>query len=220
MRILVVEDEGDLATAVAERLRVEGLGVDVAPTLAEARFLADLHEYDAVVLDRRLPDGEGLELCAEWRAADLRTPILMLTAMDRTDDVVAGFTGGADDYLTKPFATEELVVRVHALLRRRPTRSHEVIVAGDLRIEPSRRRVRRDGVIVPLTTKEFALLSYLADRVGEVVERFDILEHCWDHAYEPGSNIIDAHVAALRRKLGAGAIETVRGAGYRLVDGG
>jgi len=219
MRILVVEDEVEIATAVAQRLRAEAFGVDVAATLGEARFHADLHEYDAVVLDRRLPDGEGLALCAEWREAGVEVPVLMLTAMDQTDDVVAGFTGGADDYLTKPFATEELVVRVHALLRRRPTRRHDVVVAGDLRIEPSRRRVRRDGVVVPLTTKEFALLAFLADRAGEVVDRFDILEHCWDHAYEPESNVVDVHVAALRRKLGAGAIETVRGAGYRLADG-
>lgn len=220
MRILVVEDEAEIAQAVAERLRVESWGVDVAGTIAEARFQADLHEYDAAVLDRRLPDGEGLALCGEWRKAGIETPVLMLTAMDQTADVVDGFSGGADDYLTKPFATEELVARIHGLLRRRPTRRNEVVEAGDLVIETSRRRVRRAGVIVPLTTKEFALLGFLADRAGEVVDRFDILEHCWDHAYEPGSNVVDVHVAALRRKLGAGAIETVRGAGYRLADGG
>ncbi|EHN10191.1 Two-component response regulator [Patulibacter medicamentivorans] len=219
MRILLVEDEAELATAVAQRLRVESFGVDVAGTLAEARFHADLHPYDAIVLDRRLPDGQGLELCGQWRAAGVETPILLLTAMDRTDDVVDGFAHGADDYLTKPFATEELVARVHALLRRRPARRHDTIEAGDLLIEPARRRVRRDGVIVPLTTKEFALLAFLADRAGEVVDRFEILEHCWDHAYEPESNVVDVHVAALRRKLGAASIETVRGAGYRLADG-
>jgi two-component system copper resistance phosphate regulon response regulator CusR len=220
MRILVVEDETEIAQAVAGRLRAESWGVDVAATVAEARFHADLHEYDAVVLDRRLPDGEGLALCGEWRAAGMEAPVLMLTAMDQTADVVDGFSGGADDHLTKPFATEELVARVHGLLRRRPSRRHETVEAGDLTIETSRRRVRRAGVVVPLTTKEFALLAFLADRAGEVVDRFDVLEHCWDHAYEPGSNVVDVHVAALRRKLGAGAIETVRGAGYRLADGG
>ncbi|WP_245604041.1 response regulator transcription factor [Patulibacter minatonensis] len=219
MRILVVEDEAEIAQAVAERLRAESFGVDVAGTIAAARSEADLHEYDAVVLDRRLPDGEGLALCGEWRKAGLEFPVLMLTAMDQTGDVVDGFSGGADDYLTKPFATEELVARVHGLLRRRPTRRMEVVEAGDLVIEVSRRRVKRDGVIVPLTTKEFALLAFLADRAGEVVDRFDILESCWDQAYEPGSNVIDVHVAALRRKLGSKAIETVRGAGYRLADG-
>ncbi len=212
MRVLVVEDEAELANAVAQRLRAEAFGVDVAATVAEARFHADVHPYDAIVLDRRLPDGEGLELCREWRAAGVETPILMLTALDAIDERVAGLEGGADDYLTKPFATEELVARVRTLLRRGPVRRQPVLEVGALRIEPARRRVRKDGVIVPLTAKEFALLAYLADRAGEVVDRFDVLEHCWDHAYEPESNVVDVHVGALRRKLGAETIETVRGA--------
>ncbi|MDO8209532.1 response regulator transcription factor [Conexibacter sp. CPCC 206217] len=218
MRVLVVEDEAELAAAVMQRLRAESFGVDVAATVAEARFHADVHPYDAIVLDRRLPDGEGLELCREWRAAGVETPILMLTAMDDVESVVAGLEGGADDYLAKPFATEVLVARLRSLLRRGPVRRQTVIDVGGLRIEPARRRVRRDGVIVPLTAKEFALLSFLADRAGEVVDRYDVLEHCWDHAYEPESNVVDVHVGALRRKLGAATIETVRGAGYRLVD--
>ncbi|MGD9695355.1 MAG: response regulator transcription factor [Thermoleophilia bacterium] len=219
MRILVVEDEAELAAAVAQRLRSEAFGVDVAATLAEARVQAELHPYDIVVLDRRLPDGEGLSLCAEWREQGVETPILMLTAMDGVGDVVAGLDSGADDYLTKPFAADVLVARVQALLRRGPARRRPVVEVGALRIETARRRVRRDGVIVPLTAKEFALLAFLADRAGEVVDRYDILEHCWDHAYEPESNVVDVHVAALRRKLGPDAIETVRGAGYRLADG-
>ena len=121
--------------------------------------------------------------------------------------------------LPKPFATEVLVARVRALLRRGPVRRQPVLDVGDLRIESARRRVRKDGVIVPLTAKEFTLLAFLADRAGEVVDRFDVLEHCWDQAYEPESNVVDVHVGALRRKLGSGVIETVRGAGYRLVDG-
>lgn len=219
MRVLVVEDEAEIATAIAQRLRAESFGVDVAATVAEARFHADVHPYDAIVLDRRLPDGEGLELCREWRAAGVETPILMLTALDDVDQRVAGLEGGADDYLTKPFATEELIARMRSLLRRGPVRRQPVVEVGALRIEPARRRVRKEGVIVPLTAKEFALLSFLADRAGEVVDRFDLLEHCWDHAYEPESNVVDVHVGALRRKLGAGTIETVRGAGYRLADG-
>jgi len=218
-RILVVEDEVEIAGAIAQQLRAEAFGVDLAATAAEARFHAEVHPYDAIVLDRRLPDDEGLTLCREWRAAGLEAPILILTALDGTEAVVAGLEGGADDYLTKPFAAEELVARLRSLLRRRPTRRHDVIEIDGLRIEPARRRVWRDGVIVPLTTKEFALLAFLTDRAGEVVERLDILEHCWDHAYEPESNVIDVHVAALRRKLGPATIETVRGAGYRLADG-
>jgi DNA-binding response OmpR family regulator len=218
MRILVVEDENDLAVAIATRLREEAFGADVAGNLAEARYHADLHPYDLVILDRRLPDGDGLTLCGEWRADGSEVPILMLTAMDDIDDRVAGLESGADDYLTKPFATEELVARVRTLLRRAPARRQPVVDVGALRVETARRRVRKDGVIVPLTVKEFALVAFLADRAGEVVDRYDILEHCWDHAYEPESNVVDVHVAALRRKLGAGVIETVRGAGYRLVD--
>ena len=218
MRILVVEDEPGLAEAIAARLRSEAFGVDVAGTLAEARVHADVHSYDAVLLDRRLPDGEGLVLCREWRAGGVETPILLLTALDDVDEVVAGLEGGADDYMTKPFAFEELIARVRALVRRGPARAKAVVEVGPLRIEPARRRVRKDGVIAPLTTKEFALLAFLADRAGEVVDRYDILEHCWDHAYEPGSNVVDVHVGALRRKLGGEVIETVRGAGYRLVD--
>lgn len=218
MRILVVEDEAELATAIAQRLRAESFAADVAGTLSEARFQVDLHAYDLAILDRRLPDGDGLTLCSEWRGEGSEVPILMLTAMDDIEDRVAGLETGADDYLTKPFATEELVARVRTLLRRAPARRQPVVDVGSLRVETARRRVRKDGVIVPLTVKEFALVSFLADRAGEVVDRFDILEHCWDHAYEPESNVVDVHVAALRRKLGPGVIETVRGAGYRMVD--
>src|SRR4051794_15926040 len=218
MRILVVEDEVELAGAIAATLRSEGFGTDVAHTIEDARFQADVHPYDAVILDRRLPDGEGLELCGEWRAAGVSTPILMLTALDDTKDVVAGLEGGADDYMTKPFATEVLIARVRTLIRRGPVLRKSVIEAGGVEIDPARRRVKKDGVVVPLTTKEFALLEFLAHRAGEVVDRFDILEHCWDHAYEPESNVVDVHVRGLRRKLGDGVVETVRGAGYRVPD--
>src|SRR4051794_16403738 len=218
MRILVVEDEAELAGAIAARLRAEGFGADVAGTVGEARFNADVHEYDAVVLDRRLPDGEGLDFLRDWREAGSSTPVLMLTALDDTSDVVAGLEGGADDYLTKPFATDELVARLRSLIRRGPVLRRTVVQAAGLEVDPTRRRVRQDGVVVPLTAKEFALLEFLAHRAGDVVERYDILEHCWDHAYEPESNVVDVHVRALRRKLGDTVIETVRGAGYRMPE--
>ena len=220
MRILVVEDEVELAGAIAATLRGEGFGTDVAHTVEDARFHAEVHPYDAVVLDRRLPDGEGLDLCRQWRAAGVSTPVLMLTALDDTKDVVAGLEGGADDYLTKPFATEVLIARLRSLIRRGPVLRKAVIEAGGVEIDPARRRVKQDGVVVPLTTKEFALLEFLAHRAGEVVDRFDILEHCWDHAYEPESNVVDVHVRGLRRKLGDGVVETVRGAGYRVPETG
>ena len=218
MRILVVEDEADLAAAIAGSLRTEGFGADVAGTLEEARFQADVHPYDAVILDRRLPDGEGLDLLRDWREAGASTPVLMLTALADSSDVVAGLETGADDYLGKPFATEVLIARLRSLIRRGPVLRRTTIDIAGVEIDPSRRRVRSDGVVVPLTSKEFALLEFLAHRAGEVVDRLDILEHCWDHAYEPESNVVDVHVRGLRRKLGDGIIETVRGAGYRVPD--
>jgi two-component system, OmpR family, response regulator len=215
----MVEDEELLATALADTMRLEGFAVDVVATLRGARAEAAWHEYDAIVLDRRLPDGDGLELCRELRAAGASAPILMLTALDATAEIVSGLEAGADDYLTKPFATPELVARVRSLIRRGPVLRRALIEAGELTIDPARRRVHQRGAVVPLTAKEFSLLEFLAVRGDCVVDRYEILEHCWDQAYEPESNVIDVHVAAIRRKLGADTIETVRGAGYRLRAG-
>ena len=177
-----------------------------------------MHEYDGVVLDRRLPDGDGLALCARWRAAGIPTPVLVLTALDGTEAIVDGLRTGADDYLCKPFASAELVARVEALLRRAPVAPRPLLRIGALEIDRGRRRVRLDGVVVTLTAKEFALLEHLALADHAVVDRYELLEHCWDHAAEPGSNVVDVHVRGLRRKLGTSVIETVRGAGYRLAE--
>uniref|UniRef100_UPI00356609F3 response regulator transcription factor n=1 Tax=Paraconexibacter sp. TaxID=2949640 RepID=UPI00356609F3 len=218
MRILLVEDEPELARSVGSTLRAGGFACDHAPSIAQASLLADMHEYDACVLDRRLPDGDGLELCAAWRREGRALPVIVLTALDGTEAVVDGLGAGADDYLTKPFAAAELLARVQALLRRAPLAPREVLRLGTVEIDRGRRRVLDDGVLVPLTSKEFAVLEHLALADGAVVDRYALLEHCWDHAAEPSSNVVDVHIRALRRKLGAGIVETVRGAGYRAAD--
>jgi len=217
MRILVIEDEPELARTVVSALRDAGFSCDHAADLAAARQLGELHDYDMAVLDRRLPDGDGLELCARWRAEGRTLGVFVLTALDGTDAIVRGFGEGADDYLTKPFAAEELVVRVQALARRAPVAPRPLLRVGPVEVDRARRRVRRDGIVVPITIKEFAILEHLALADGGVVDRYELLEHCWDHAAEPGSNVVDVHVRGLRRKLGEGVVETVRGAGYRCV---
>ena len=212
----MVEDEPALAATVDAALRDAGMAVDVAPDLARGRRFAAVHPYAVAVLDRRLPDGDGLALCAEWRALGLPLPVLLLTAMDGTQAIVDGFGAGADDYLTKPFAAPELVARVQALARRAPVAPRPVLELAGLRLDRGRRTVHQDGVAVPLTRKEFALLEALALAEGAVVGRAALLETCWDHSEEPGSNVVDVHVRGLRRKLGEGSVTTVRGEGYRM----
>jgi two-component system copper resistance phosphate regulon response regulator CusR len=145
-------------------------------------------------------------------------PVLMLTALDGPDAVVDGLGIGADDYLTKPFDAAELVARLRALMRRAPIAPRPLLEVGSLEIDRARRRVRQAGTVVPLTAKEFAVLEHLALAEHAVVDRYELLEHCWDHAADPESNVVDVHVAALRRKLGPDVIETVRGAGYRMAE--
>jgi two-component system copper resistance phosphate regulon response regulator CusR len=218
VRLLVVEDEPQLADEIVALLRAEGWACDHAGDRESATLLAAMHDYDAAVLDRRLPDGDGLDLCAAWREEGRSLPVLMLTALDGPDAIVDGLGVGADDYLTKPFDAAELVARIRALLRRAPVAPRPLLSVGSLEVDRARRRVRSDGVVVPLTAKEFALLEHLALADHAVVDRYELLEHCWDHAADPGSNVVDVHVRALRRKLGSGVIETVRGSGYRLAE--
>jgi DNA-binding response OmpR family regulator len=220
MRVLIVEDERRLARSLAQGLTAEGFAVDVAHDGTTGLHRASESDYDLVILDIMLPGLNGYRVCAALRAAGDETPILMLTAKDGEYDEAEGLDTGADDYLTKPFSYVVLVARVRALLRRRGRGAAPELRVGDLVVDRSARRVVRAGREVALTAKEFAVLEHLASRAGEVVSKAEILEHGWDFAYDGDPNIVEVYVSALRRKLGAGLIETVRGAGYRLGTGG
>ncbi|GAA1150208.1 response regulator transcription factor [Streptomyces hebeiensis] len=218
MRLLIVEDEKRLAVSLAKGLTAEGFAVDVVHDGLEGLHRAGEGVYDLVVLDIMLPGMNGYRVCAALRAAGNEVPILMLTAKDGEYDEAEGLDTGADDYLTKPFSYVVLVARVKALLRRRGSAgASPVLRVGGLSVDTAARRVFRDGAEVALTAKEFAVLEQLAVRAGEVVGKLEIMEHVWDFAYDGDPNIIEVYVSTLRRKLGAGLIQTVRGAGYRLV---
>ncbi|MFD7749588.1 response regulator transcription factor [Streptomyces sp. NPDC059698] len=217
MRLLIVEDEKRLAVSLARGLTAEGFAVDVVHDGLEGLHRASGGGYDLVILDIMLPGMNGYRVCSHLRAAGHEVPILMLTAKDGEYDEAEGLDTGADDYLTKPFSYVVLVARVRALLRRRGAgTAAPVLTVGPLRIDTAARRVLRDGEEVPLTAKEFAVLEQLALRAGQVVSKAEILEHVWDFAYDGDPNIVEVYVSTLRRKLGAAAIRTVRGAGYRL----
>jgi two-component system copper resistance phosphate regulon response regulator CusR len=219
VKILVVEDEVPTATALKRGLGEEGFAVDVAADARTADEAARVYDYDAIVLDVRLPGGDGFTLCRRWREAGLTTPILFLTACDDVADRVRGLDLGGDDYLVKPFAFEELLARVRALVRRgsTPPSSPELRVA-DLVVETTRRRVTRGGRVVPLTSREYQILEYLARNAGRVVSRTALWEHVWESHAVPDSNVVDVYVRYLRNKIGRDPdlIHTVRGGGYVL----
>ncbi len=219
MRLLIVEDEKRLAASLAGGLTAEGFAVDVVHDGREGLFRAGETPYDLVVLDIMLPGMNGYRVCAALRAAGNDVPILMLTAKDGEYDEAEGLDTGADDYLTKPFSYVVLLARIRALLRRRTSTGNPspVLVVGGLSLDTASRRVHRDGAEVTLTAKEFAVLEQLALRPDAVVSKAEMLEHVWDFAYEGDPNIVEVYISALRRKLGAERIQTVRGAGYRLV---
>jgi DNA-binding response OmpR family regulator len=225
MRVLVVEDDPTLGSVVQRGLEEEGHAVDLAPSLGHARRLLSISQYGLVLLDLGLPDGDGLTLCRELRSgpdpASFDTRVLLLTARDSMSDKVAGLDAGADDYLTKPFDFPELAARVRALARRPAVTRSPELRAGDVQLDPATHVVRRGAVVIPLTAREFALLHELLARQGEVVTRSDLLDAVWDANYDGLSNVVDVHIANLRRKLdlpGAPApIETIRGVGYRIV---
>ena len=220
MRVLVLEDDERLRSLVVRTLERAGLACDEAARIADAEELMGLHEYGLIVLDRRLPDGDGLDVCRRARAAGFRQSILMLTAMDQPEDEIEGLSEGADDYLGKPFDLEVLAARARALLRRNEVRAPRELAAGDLRLDPGRRTAWRGSETLTLTTREFTILELLMRTPGGVVSREEILEQAWGEREEPMSNTVDVLIARLRRKLDTpkhpSRIETVRGMGYRL----
>jgi len=219
MRVLIVEDDAKLAGLLRDGLRAQRVDPALAATWAEGLERAGLASFDVIVLDVRLPGGDGFTLCAELRRRGITTPVLMLTALDAVDDRVRGLEVGADDYLTKPFAFRELVARLKALARRRPALAPTVFRAADLEVDLSARRVRRGGRELSLSAKEFALLELFVSHPGKVLDRATITAHVWDDNHDPFANLLEVLVRRLRRKLDDGfepkLITTLRGSGYR-----
>lgn len=217
MKVLLLEDDVELGAAVVDGLRDEGFVVDHVGTLRDADLQRSVTHYDCLVLDRMVPDGDAVALVDALRRAGDTTPTLLLTARDRVSDRVAGFEHGADDYLVKPFAFAELTARIRALGRRAADPAPPVLRAGDLELDTARHEVRRRGLPVSLTAKEFTVLEVLLTAAGRVVGRTELLERGWDEMSAPGSNVVDVLVGQLRRRLGSpDPIETVRGVGYRV----
>jgi DNA-binding response OmpR family regulator len=220
MRLLLVEDEKKVSELVARALRAESYAVDVAEDGIRGWELAQSYEYDLIILDLMLPQLPGEEVLRRIRRTNHRVPILVLTARSATEDKVHNFEAGADDYLTKPFAFAELIMRVKALLRRGPITRSSVLRVGDLEVDRLSQQVRRAGRRIELTPKEYALLEYLASNPGRVFSRTMIIEHVWDQSFEGLTNIVDVYVRHLRSKVDdpfpVKLIRTVRGVGYGL----
>jgi two-component system OmpR family response regulator len=223
MRILVVEDSLKMANLLRRGLVEEGHAVDVARTGTDAVWMAQAAEFDAIVLDVMLPELDGIEVSRRIREAGVWAPVLMLTARDAVEDRIAGLDAGADDYLPKPFSFAELLARLRALVRRGAAERPTVLEVGDLRLDPATRQAWRGDTEVHLSAKEFALLETFMRRPGQVLSRYQLLEHAWDYAYENRSNVVDVYVRYLRDKVdrpfGRSSLETVRGVGYRLRRG-
>lgn len=215
MRILVVEDDANLNRQLVEMLQDAGYVVDKAFDGEEGHFLGDTEPYDAVILDIGLPEMDGITVLENWREAGRNMPVLLLTARDRWTDKVAGIDAGADDYVAKPFHTEEVLARVRALIRRAAGHASSEIAVGDVVLDTKQSRVSYKDAPVKLTSHEFRLLSYLIHHRGEVVSRTELIEHLYDQDFDKDSNTIEVFVGRLRKKLYPEIIETVRGLGYR-----
>jgi DNA-binding response OmpR family regulator len=215
-RILIAEDEPRLASFLEKGLRANGFVTTVAEDGPKASLLARDDEFDLLVLDLGLPGKDGTEVLRELRRAGQRMPVIILTARDDVSDKVSGLEGGADDYVTKPFRFEELLARVRARLRTERSVERTVLRAGDVVLDLRTRRASTGGRTIDLTAREFTMLEVLIRHGGQVLSREQLLSHVWGYDYDPGSNVVDVYIGYLRKKLGPGAIETVRGMGYRL----
>ena len=220
MRLLVVEDEQRLAAGLRKGLEADGFAVDVVHNGTDGIWMARENPFDAIILDVMLPGANGYQVCRTLRSEGNWTPILMLTAKDGAADVVEGLDTGADDYLTKPFSYAVLLARLRALFRRGARPRPAVLEVGDLRLDPAARRVWLRNNEIVLTPREFAVMEFLLHHPGEVLSKKDILDHVWDFDFDGDPNIVEVYIRRLRTKLDHPVIETVRGAGYRLVAAG
>ncbi|MCA9936886.1 MAG: response regulator transcription factor [Ardenticatenaceae bacterium] len=222
MRVLVVEDEPRMAALIRQGLEEEAYAVDVVDNGRDVLLWVQSAEYDIVLLDIMLPGMNGLDVCRQLRAEGFNMPVLMLTARDTLPDKVKGLDSGADDYLVKPFAIEELTARMRALARRDSSDKRTVLSVADLTLDPATKLAQRGDQIIELTAKEYALLETLMRHPNQVLSRDQIIEHVWDMAFESGSKLIEVYIYALRKKIDAGhdvkLIQTARGLGYRIGD--
>ena len=218
MRVLVVEDDADLRRQLSDALTHAGYAVDVAADGEDGHFLGDTEPYDAVILDLGLPKLDGVSVLERWREDGKDFPVLILTARDRWSEKVAGFDAGADDYLTKPFYTEELLARVRALLRRASGHASAALECGDLRVDTRAARATVGGKAIKLTAHEYRVLAYMMHHQGRVIPRSELVEHIYDQDFDRDSNTIEVFIGRLRKKVGSDRISTERGLGYRLIN--
>ncbi|MEP6784378.1 MAG: response regulator transcription factor [Sphingomonadales bacterium] len=218
MRLLIVEDEPTLGQQLKNTLENSGYAVDLATDGEDGHYLGTTEAYDAIILDLGLPEIDGLTVLDRWRKEGKTFPVLVLTARDSWSDKVAGLDAGADDYLAKPFQTEELIARLRALIRRAAGNASAEMIAGDVRLDTRSGRVTLAGEPVKLTAQEYKLLSYLLHHKGKVVSRTELIEHIYDQDFDRDSNTIEVFVTRIRKKLGADVISTIRGLGYSLDD--
>lgn len=219
MRLLIVEDEPTLGKQLKATLEGAGYAVDLATNGEDGHFMGATESYDAIVLDLGLPEIDGLTVLDRWRKDGSTVPVLVLTARDSWSDKVAGLDAGADDYLAKPFQSEELIARLRALIRRSSGNASSELIAGDVRLDTRSGKVTLNGEPVKLTAQEYKLLSYLMHHKGKVVSRTELIEHIYDQDFDRDSNTIEVFVTRIRKKLGADVISTIRGLGYSLDDG-